>query len=398
MTGLNVVFMGNLLYPQGLADTKRFQYFVDGVMQVAGNSAHILLLRQSHPGRDDSRLAGEHRGVAYQTIGRDIRAGIGLPFSVLRYLFGGCRLLWRARRGVNNVLFVYGEPNLENVLFVIWARLLGYRVIVDIVEDVYFITGDAAVLSRLKARSVEWATRHIHWFADGVVVISDFLRRKLERIVKGRVPVQLIPVAVDFSRVVQSRETFHDPVRMLYAGSFGDKDGVENLIAAFETAAARWPAMEFLLTGRGSPERMASVRERIASSPVAGRIRYLGFLSDEDYFRCIGDCDIPCVVRVPSEFADRGFPFKLGEFLATGRPVVAALVSDVGLYLTDRVNAMLVEPGSVPGIVAALDYLLADPSRAVALGAAGRAVAAEHFDARSSGQRLLELIARLKRS
>ncbi|MDH4073483.1 MAG: hypothetical protein OEV41_10315, partial [Gammaproteobacteria bacterium] len=142
MSGLNVVFMGNLLYPQGLADTKRFQYFVDGVMEGEGNSAHILLLRQSHPGRDDGRLAGENRGVPYRTIGQDISAGIGLPLTVLRYLFGGCRFLRQARRKGNNVLFLYGEPNLENILFVIWARLLGYRVVVDIVEDLYFITGD----------------------------------------------------------------------------------------------------------------------------------------------------------------------------------------------------------------------------------------------------------------
>lgn len=398
MTGLNVVFMGNLLYPQGLADTKRFQYFVDGVTQDKGNSACILLLRQSHPGRAAGRLDGEHRGISYRTIGQDIAAGIGLPLAMLRYLLGGCRSLHRARRKADNVLFVYGEPNLENVVFIIWAKLLGYLVVVDIVEDVYLIAGNAPLVSRLKARSGEWTTRHIHWFADGIVVISDFLKKKMENIVNGRAPVQLIPVSVDFSRIVQSREPFHSPVRMLYAGSFGDKDGVENLIAAFEQIAARWPAMEFHLTGRGSPERMASVHQRIDSSPVAERIRYLGFLSDEDYFRCISECDIPCVVRTPSEYADRGFPFKLGEFLATGRPVVAASVSDVGLYLTDRVNAMLVKPGSVPEIVTALEYLLADQSRALALGGAGREVAVEHFDARSSGQRLLELVARLKRS
>jgi glycosyltransferase involved in cell wall biosynthesis len=396
MPGVNVVFMGNLLYPEGLAETKRFQHFIDGVMAGEGNSAHILLLRQSHPGRDDSRLDGEKLGVSYQTIGRDIRAGIGLPIAALRYLLAGCRFLRRARRtGVRNVLFVYGEPNLENVLFVIRARLLGYRVVVDIVEDLYFVTDAAPLLSRLKGWSVKWATDHMHWFADGIVVISSYLRKKMERIVGGRVPVELIPVSVDLDRIVQSRAPFHHPVRMLYAGSFGDKDGIENLIAAFEQVAATWPGMEFLMTGRGSPERMAAVQERIDLSPLADRIRYLGYLSDDEYFRVISDCDIPCVVRVPSEFADRGFPFKLGEFLATGRPVVTALVSDVGLYLTDRVNAMLVQPGSVQAIAAAMDYLLANETRALALGEAGRAVAAEHFSAHSGGQRLLQLIERL---
>lgn len=388
--------MGNLLYPEGLAETKRFQHFIDGVMAGEGNSARILLLRQSHPGRDDRRLDGEHRGVPFQTIGHDIRVSIGLPLAVLRYLFGGCRYLWRARRwGSRNVLFLYGEPNLESFLFVVWARLLGYRVVVDIVEDAYFITATAPLASQLKARSVAWATEHMHWFADGVVVISSYLRQKLEGIVGGRLPVQLIPISVDLERVMETPGGFHQPVRLLYAGNFGDKDGVENLIAAFELLAAQRPDIEFVMTGRSSAERMEGIRQRIAQSPVADRIRYLGYLPDDDYFRLISDCDIPCVVRAATEFADRGFPFKLGEYLATGRPVVASRVSDVELYLTDRVNAMLVDPGSVAGMVAAIDYLLENETRALGLGRAGRLVAVEHFNARNNGRRLLELIERL---
>jgi len=396
MSSANVVFMGNLLYPEGLAETKRFQHFVDGVMARAGNTARILLLRQSHPGRDDGRLAGEHRGVAYETIGHDIRGGAGLLPGLVRYLRAGCRNLSRWRRpDATNVLFLYGEPNLENVVFVLWARLAGYRVVVDIVEDSYLVPADAPLLSRLKSRSVAWTTAHMHWFADGVVVISSYLQQKLAGIVRGRVPVELVPISVDLAHVPGGDGGFHAPVRLLYAGSFSDKDGVGNLIEAFEQLAARRPDVEFWLTGRGPDERMARIRARIAASASADRIRLLGYLPDSEYFRVIAGCDIPCVVRMPTDFADRGFPFKLGEYLATGRPVVASRVSDVALYLTDRVNAMLVEPGSVQGLVAAVEYLLEDEARALALGRGGRAVAERHFDAAANGRRLLGLIDRI---
>jgi glycosyltransferase involved in cell wall biosynthesis len=267
--------------------------------------------------------------------------------------------------------------------------------VVDIVEDRYLITDKAPLLSRLKARSVHWTTAHMHWFADGIVVISSYLQKKLEGIVASRVPVQLISISVDLERVRESSAAFHRPVRMLYAGNFGDKDGVENLIAGFEEAA-RGPAdIEFLMTGRAMPDRMASVLNRIAESPFADRIRPLGYLSDDEYFKLISDCDIPCVVRTTSDFADRGFPFKLGEYLATGRPVVAARMSDVARYLTDRVNAMLVEPDSPTAIAAAIRFLLADEARALAIGRAGRQVAVQHFSAKINGARLLELVDRM---
>lgn len=393
MTPVNVVFMGNLLYPTGLAETKRFQHFIDGVMAGDGNSASVLLLRQSHPGRDESNLDGDHRGVRYRTIGQDIRADARLPWAVLRYLSSGCIFLRRARRDGVNVLFLYNEPNFESFIFVLWARLLGYRVVADIVEDAYYIADSAPLISRIKARSARWATEHLDWFVDGVVVISTYLQRKLAALVKD-VPVQLIPISVDLARITQSGSGFHRPVRMLYAGNFGDKDDIESLIAAFEAVAPRHEFLELVMTGRAPEARMREIHARIARSPFAARIRYLGFLGDDEYFALLSDCDILCALRMPSDFANRGFPFKLGEYLATGRPVIASRVSDVSAYLTDCVNAILVEPGSVQQIVAALNYLLVDESRALALGRAGRTVAMEYFSASNNGVRLLELVAR----
>ena len=113
------------------------------------------------------------------------------------------------------MLFIYNEPNYESFLFVIWARLLGYHVIVDIVEDAYFIAAAAPFLSRLKARSARWATAHLHWFADGVVVISSYLKQKLEHIVGGRLPVALIPISVDLDRIRRVPGGFHRPAAAL---------------------------------------------------------------------------------------------------------------------------------------------------------------------------------------
>lgn len=396
MPGVNVIFMGNLVYPEGLAGTKRFQHFIDGVQSGDGNSARILLLRQSHPGRNDGRLDGEHRGVLYATIGADI-GGSGLFAPLWRYVVRGCRLLLRYRRsGVPNVLFLYGEPNVENVWFLIWARLLGYRVLCDIVEDCFLIPANPGWTSRLKAFSGQWATRHIAWFADGVIVISTYLKAKFETIVAGRRPVGLLPISVDIGSYPKpAAGGFHDPVRILYAGNFGDKDGVEILIAGFDLVAHRWPAAELVMTGRGSPGRMAAVRRRMADSPFADRIHYLGFLPDGEYYGVVAGCDVACVVRVKSEFAERGFPFKLGEYLASGRPVVTSRVGDVTEYLQDRVSAVLVEPGSATGIAAALEFLLGNEARALDIGRAGREIAREHFDARNVGRKLNEFIDRL---
>jgi len=394
---LNVVFAGNFLYPQGMAGTKRVQYFIDSVVIDAGSSARVLLFRQGHKGRNDSRLAGKHHGIPYVTIGHEVRLDWWLPISLVRYVWRGCALLrkWRAPAPVHNVLFLYGEPNLENAVFVLFAKLSGYKIVVDIVEDSYQVARNAPIISRLKAWTVRLASRRMHWFADGIIVISTHLLQKFSKINRSRYAIQLIPVSVNLDRLPYATGAFHKPVRVFYAGSFAKKDSVENLIDAFEVVASKHPGIELLLSGKGMDDRMQSVQQKISASPVKDKIHYLGYLSNQDYFSTVRDCDIPCVVRATTEFAERGFPFKLGEYLATGRPVIASAVGDIPDYLVDRKSAFLVKAGSIASVAQAIEYLILNEDEALKVGRAGRLVAEEHFDAVKNGARFIALLQRL---
>jgi glycosyltransferase involved in cell wall biosynthesis len=364
-----------------MAGTKRVQHFIDAVSSDNKNLVSILLLRQAHAGRDITTLAGTHKGVSYITIGADIEANWRLPFTWLKFLLAGFRYLRKNRRqGYRNFMFLYGEPNIENIPFVLFARFLGIRVVVDIVEDYYLVAEESTILSKSKAKSAVYAARHIKRFADGLIVISRYLYNKFGNNDKSEPPVCLIPVSVDVRKLKPVAKAFGDPVTILYAGSFGEKDGVENLIAAFNQIAGENSNVKLVLTGKGMPERLKLINKIVSDSPFYEKINYLGFLSDADYYRTISNADILCAVRVQSDFANRGFPFKLGEFLATGRPVVASSVSDVNHYLTDGKDAILVEPGSIKSIVSGLQQLLSNPNNAIQIGVAGRDVALSQFD------------------
>lgn len=397
MNNINIIFMGNFLYPEGMAETKRIQHFADYVKSVEGVDVSILLLRQGHVGRDDARLSGIHNNIPYKTIGSDLKKGILLPYAVVRYLIqGAIYLLKKYNRKQLNIIYLYSEPNIENFYFILLARIIGYRVIVDVTEDFYFIADHASWLSRLKAISVQFLSKNIAWFADAIVTISSHLQSKYESISRGRFPVSLISISVNLSNISALNETFHNPVRIFYAGSFGEKDGVENLIEAFELISIKHSNIELLLTGKGMPERMNRVLNRIRNSPCSGKIHYLGYLSDKDYFTQLQVCDIPCAVRVDSEFANRGFPFKLGEYLATGRPVIASNIGDVPFYLENKKTALLVEPGSISSIAEALDYILNNESDALSIGNVGKSVAEENFNFITNGKKLFDLIDQFK--
>ena len=390
---LNLVFSGNFLYPQGMAGTKRVQYFVDSIVRQPAGHARVLLFRQGHAGRDDNHLSGTHDGVHYETVGHDIRLNLSLLVRLPAYFFRGCRWLRRWRRPQEtNVLFVYGQPNIENSLFVFYARMLGYRVVFDIVEDAYKVGSGAPFLSRLKAWSAQQASRRIHWMADAVIVISRHLEKKFERISQNRFGVHLIPISVDLSRVSATASEFHSPVRMLYAGSFAEKDDVESLIDAFACAAQKFSDTHLYLAGKGMESRIGKINAKIASSGCAERISYLGYLPDNEYYALLNDADILFVVRDTSAYADRGFPFKLGEYLATGKPVVVSAVGDVPEFISDGQSGYLVKPGSVSDLAEKIEFVLVNREHAARAGAGGRQVAEKYFDAGRNGDQFVRII------
>ena len=87
-----------------------------------------------------------------------------------------------------------------------------------------------------------------------------------------------------------------------------------------------------------------------------------------------------------------GFSTKLGEYLATGNPIVVTVTGEIANYLQDRVNVYLSPPDDVGSFAKCLREALSSPDDARGVGQRGREVALTHFDFHSHGVRLHEFI------
>ncbi|MEI9958274.1 MAG: glycosyltransferase [Ferruginibacter sp.] len=130
---------------------------------------------------------------------------------------------------------------------------------------------------------------------------------------------------------------------------------------------------------------------KINNAANKDRIKYMGFLNTEDYYALLNTCDIFCMTRINSKFANAGFPFKLGEFLASGKGVIATNVGDVSKYLHNEENSLLITPDSVSGIKNALLTFVNDPEKIHALGKEARKTAEKYFDSDKVSLKLLSI-------
>ena len=374
---INLVLLGGFLYPKGMAPTHHMQDILDGLKDVPDVATRVVVLRQSSR---ENVLSGTYRGIPYETVMGDLlRAKALLLAPVLRrkarQVVDGA-----LRPGRKNVLWVYGPPTLDNVPIIRHARQRGFKVVFYITED-----DDAA---RCVARSpwhrlanayIRHASARIGSLADGIMVISSHLEAKFCALTRAALPLHIMPITVNLDRWPDPSCCFGDTITLFYAGSFGFKDGIPVLMDAFDRLAARHGNLRLVLTGKGSPEDMHATLTRIESSAYKKRITYKGYLEAHAYQAALNAAHILCMTRIDHPYAQAGVPFKLGEYLATGKPVVASKVSDVPMWLRHEESAMLVKPGSASDIVRSVDYLLQNPAKAVAMGRCGREVARRSF-------------------
>lgn len=281
-----------------------------------------------------------------------------------------------------NVFYLYETPDLKTVLPLIYAKIIGYKIVLDIVEDNSLAASFGGFINRLRIKSGSFFLKNLQFIIDLNVVISSHLENLVMSLNNDISKVLYIPVTMDFEKFSELKvKPSNKPNRIFYGGSFGKKDGLDNLIYAFEHVCDMNSNARLILTGKGENKAdFDNVMTIINNSVYSKRIEYKGFLSSVEYSKVISNCDIFCVIRDNSGAASSGFPSKLAEFLATGKAVIVSRVGDIPVFLEDKVNAVLVEPGSIDQLASSILYLLDNPTLIDKIGNEGQKVAFKFFN------------------
>lgn len=160
---------------------------------------------------------------------------------------------------------------------------------------------------------------------------------------------------------------------------------VRNLYAAVKLLNDRGAACRLLRTGVDHcPFLEASVEAALK------HVINLGFLPWAQIPSVIGLADVVVQPGSPGPFNDFRLPSKLPEFLAMARAVILP-ATNLGLYLQDGVNAVLLKDGSAGEIAALAEGLFSDCARRESLGREARKFSREHFDWAANTRQLLAL-------
>lgn len=310
-----------------------------------------------------SRLAGRRGTTRMGARARIVRVGAPLPF--LRQLWAAAALP-RAIRTGSSVDVVHAHQG-EDLAVLPLGLLAARRHACPLVATVHCSVrhtvrgrGPRAWLLRVLGGVVE---RAVLRRADAVIVLTDRTRRLLvadgvppERI--ATIPSGFDPALFDAGRAGVGSAPGTGRPRIGYVGRLAAQKRPDLVLEAF--SCMRQPA-DLVVVGDG-PDRQR-IEALAAGSPAADRITISGFVPHDAVPGILASLD---VLVLPSAYEEMGS--VLVEAMASGLPVVASDVGGIPEAVRDGRTGLLVPPGDVPALAAALDRLAADAPLRARLG------------------------------
>ena len=220
---------------------------------------------------------------------------------------------------------------------------------------------DHSVLIKM-LQTADWVTCCSSAVLDEALRLAPHIASRSSVIHNAWTPGDLSPAPLRF-----------DEPRLLCLGRLSREKGVDLAVEAFAVLARRFPEIRLVIAGDG-PERQA-LADQAAGLGVSDRVDFVGWVAPDDVAALIEKASI---VLVPSRW--EGFGLVALEAAVMGRPVVATNVGGLPEVVKNNETGILVPVDEIDELVKAVEHLLTNPDRAIAMGAAARRHAMQAFN------------------
>lgn len=343
-------------FPYGMAASNRLLCYVSSI----ATTKKVLVLTYDAPYRKGVQEGGNINGVDYRYMQHYKKA----PNKMVRLFF----LLYRYVKLLLLLLFSY---KCKAVVFL--SRRMLYAMMIKcalIIKGVPFYREISETPENIKSRWKREFVLRTHHVFDGFIVISNGIEDLLKKYVR-KSRYFFLPVLVQIDRFNNYGMVSKRNIVFYCSGGNAERDGLLDTLNGFIQYRERYNVdikLEIATALYESDSYHKKVKEVIDGYPLY--FTYLG---------CLPTTEIPkrlmearALMLTPHKnYVTRGFPTKLGEYLASGTPVICSSIQDLSEQIPSDI-VYFVEPNSPTDICEALKHLLSDKQVSTELGERAR--------------------------
>ena len=390
---MNVVIVTQVYAPEMGASSERLRSLASGLLS-RGHSVTVVTGMPNYPG---GRVFDGYRGRlaltetidsirvirhAYLTAKRNVSA----LKQLLSYLsFLPASLIGGLRSGHVDVVIVSSPPLFPALVGITFAYMRRCAMVLDLRDlwpDEIVACGGISPSSpgiRLLSLLERWSYKH----ADVIACTTrSFIRTVASRGEWGD-KLMYIPNGADTERFSPgqrdnrwlSQHGLADKFVVLYSGALGLKHGLDALVDTADLLRSD-ESIVFVIAGDGASRAKI---EREVTSRQLHNVKLVGEVAAADIPSVIRSSDLCVATLAPNPYLEKILAVKLFEYMACGRPVVAAVGGESAQLLSDSGAGVCTAPGDAQQLAAAIQELKVDSLRRDAMEVAGPRYIRENF-------------------
>lgn len=379
MQGRNgkIFIVAEVDFPEGMASTACVFLMTKGLYHNGANVCLAVVSKSFNGQVKDHQTVGKYKGISYRIFNNHGAPNGYFSWRSYRNIKDISGMLHkRNKQGYRDAVILY-DNNYFKYFPLLWVcRRYGISYIAWEVEK-----NRSSKPSKNLRAYVTWITKTlseklVSRQAEKMIVISSQLKSYFSASFDSDkihiAPIMVDPKGADKGLIMATSsvtKSLYDSLKkdyavVVYSGSFGEKDGFPYILDAFVSYAKQ--NKDVCLVTTGKPSKHTDVNqlfEQVKDKEIRQRIHYWGFVSRNELSYINQGADVLLVCRSNSEFANHGFPWKLGEYLMTKKPIIATRVGDLERYFTDE-ELFIAEPENAASIHKQIEAVLRNKSLA----------------------------------
>lgn len=213
---------------------------------------------------------------------------------------------------------------------------------------------------------------------DKLIVISENIRRSLEKLHIPEEKIEIIPPYIDFARFrpgISDKELRiklginDDDIVLMYLGNLTETKGIDQVLELLHNCTKYSPHVKLLsgleLTHTGTGERIEYIKNKIKKYGIQNNIIEMGLIQNIEYYFDIADI---VIAPFKDTFDVADYPLTILESMAVGTPVVTTPVGGIPEIIENNHNGILVQYGDINSLTREVINLIEDEQTRKILG------------------------------
>lgn len=390
---MNVFILTKEPFPNGMAATNRIKCLAKAFLS-AGVNCKVVIFRKNKL-NDQYKSVGFYDGVPYEYITDSLRQRGDRFFGYISFLILQMKLLLYLRKTLNKGDFVYGFLGTENLLRKCIIKIVHKRGGYYISElcEYPFGTGKESTIVDLQRK---YALKKLFPLFDGVVAISNALFLLAQKYCSQKCEIINVPILVDYDKYDLPDNSINVSQPFIFhSGTLTEqKDGILGAIEAFGIAVNRIEKkIHFIIAGKKeSSPHLNEINELLNKYNIRSRVHFIGYLPYEKLKKPLSEASLVVLNKYPTQQNHYGFSTKLGEYLAAGKPVIITRVGEAINWLSDGINAIIIEPNNSNLLANAIVDAFSNVDKCRRMGQQAKLLCKKSFDYNNYGIVLLGLL------